>query len=282
MNCATPDTERPSVLAAAALLCALLLTAPLALGQPDAARDAMDDPDNPLVRIDTARGEFLVELYPEAAPDSVEWFLSVAGEEDHYAGQSFDRILPGVLIQSSGPVNDELPAPLAAQAPAPELNAALLGLDNQPLLEADGSLHSWLNITDRQQFEDRILVPLYREMGITDREALAARSDEVTGRLRNSTVADAYRRQGYRYDDELPSRPPRTGSLLLLAESPERSSATIAVTLTETHWLRGQHTVIGQVVDGMPVVRALGSEPRRSTPPATIYRIETGSEEDGS
>jgi cyclophilin family peptidyl-prolyl cis-trans isomerase len=152
----------------------------------------------------------------------------------------------------------------------------------QPLLDADGNVHPWLNITDRQQFEQRILTPLYREMDITGREVLADRSDEVTRRLQDSTVADVYRRRGYRYDGALPSRPPRIGSLLLLSVTPERSSATIAVTLTDARWLRGQHTVIGQVVDGMPVVRALGSQPRRGTPPATIYRIETETEENGS
>lgn len=294
MNCAVPRTTF-------ALLCCLLLTAPAALAQPGTARAraAMEDPANPLVRMDTARGEFFVELYPEAAPASVEWFLAVAGQSgegveadagldadetpvSHYAGQSFDRILPGVLIQSSGPSNADLPAALTAGAPVPEINATILGLEQQPLFEADGSVHAWLNITDRQQFERRILTPLYRELGISDREALTARSDEVTERLQDSTVADAYRRQGYHHNQELPSRPPRTGSLLLLAATPERSSATIAVTLTDTHWLRGQHTVIGQVVDGMPVVRALGSQPRQGTPPATIYRIERISEEDRS
>ncbi|MEX1198321.1 MAG: peptidylprolyl isomerase [Pseudohongiellaceae bacterium] len=280
MNCAVPEADRPGpFFRAAVAMCYALLLAPMAQAQPDAVRDAMDDPANPLVRVDTARGQFTVELYPEAAPASVEWFLAVA---ESYAGQTFSRILPGVLIQSSGPANNELPAPLADRAPAPEVNATILGLEQQPLLNPDGSLHAWLNITDRQQLEERILTPLYRDMGIPDREALAVRSDEVTERLQNSTVADAYRRQGYRFDDELPSRPPRSGSVLLLAESPERSSPTIAVTLTEAHWLRGQHTVIGQVVDGMSVVRVLGSQPRRSTPPATIYRIETDLEEDGS
>lgn len=300
MKRAAPENARYAWYAAAALAVSgwLLSSAPAALGQPDQTMATPDEPDNPRVRVATARGEFQVELYREAAPASVEWFLTLAGQQDavmdngaepsadsasegmpapvsHYAGQHFDRILPGVLIQSSGPLDSELPESLAARAPAPEINAALLGLDQQPLLEADGGLHSWLNITGRRQFEDRILTPLYREMGITDRETLAARSDEVTQRLQESTVADAYRWQGYRYDEQLLSRPPRTGSVLLLAATPQRSSAAIAVTLTDTYWLRGQHTVIGQVVDGMSVVRALGSQPRRGTPPATIYRIET-------
>ncbi|MGM0634153.1 MAG: peptidylprolyl isomerase [Pseudomonadota bacterium] len=243
----------------------------------DRARADMSDPGNPLLRISTARGEFHVELYPEAAPESVEWFRSLM---PHYAGLTFDHIVPGVLIRSSGPGMQELPSSLASAAPAPEINAGQLGLEQQPLMDDTGRVHDWMNLAGRQQFEEEVLVPLYRELDIRDRQSLEERSDEVAARLRDSSLAEAYRRQGYVYDEDMATRPPRAGSVLLLAATPERSSARIAVTLTDTPWLRGRHTVIGQVVGSQSVVRVLGSEPRRGSPPAVIYRIEDSSEED--
>lgn len=256
------------------ILLALLPAAPAsAQTLLDRARAEMSDPDNPLLRISTARGEFHVELYPEAAPESVEWFRSVM---PHYSGQTFDHIVPGVLVRSSG----TLPEELTSTAPAPEINAGMLGLEQQPLMDDTGRVHDWMNLADRQQFEAEVLMPLYHELDIRDRQSLEERSDEVAARLRDSSLADAYRRLGYVYDENMATRPPRAGSVLLLAATPERSSAHIAVTLTDTPWLRGRHTVIGQVVGSQSVVRVLGSEPRRGSPPAVIYRIEDSSEED--
>ena len=281
MNSAVPDYPAGTIRVAAwltllvvALMAALPATAQTRL---ERARAAMSDPANPLVRISTARGEFHVELYPEAAPQSVNWFRALMSE---YAGQTFDHIVPGVLFRSSGPLTDELPPSLAAQAPRPEINAGLLGLEQQPLMDDSGRVHAWMNLADRQQFEQEVLMPLYRELGISDASRLDGRIDEVAGRLRDSSLADAYRRMGYVYDEDTATRPPRAGSVLLLAATPQRSSARLAVTLTDTPWLRGRHTVIGQVVEGMSVVRVLGSEPRSSSPPAVIYRIEESSNEE--
>lgn len=292
MNCAVPERGQSVCHAMLACLIGLALLCPLptaAQDQLQRARADMTDPDHPLLRISTARGAFFVELFPESAPASVDWFLALTGERDgtgnnggrdlpdpvdQYAGLTFNRILPGILIQSNGPEEDELPDTLADAAPPPEINAVMLGLEQQPLLDPRGTVNPWMNIRDRSHFEQAVLAPLYRQMGIDGRSALEARRDEVVGTLRDSTVADAYQRQGYQYDDQLPSRAPRTGSLLLLAATPQRSSGRIAITLTDAPWLRGKHTVIGEVVGSMAVVRALGSEPRPGSSPAIIYGVE--------
>ncbi len=58
---------------------------------------------NPIVTIKIKdMGDIRVELYPEAAPITVENFVKLAGE-GFYNGLTFHRIIPGFMIQGGDP-----------------------------------------------------------------------------------------------------------------------------------------------------------------------------------
>lgn len=56
---------------------------------------------NPQVEFTTNMGKFVVELYPEAAPKTVENFLQYV-DNKHYDGTIFHRVIPGFMTQGGG------------------------------------------------------------------------------------------------------------------------------------------------------------------------------------
>ena len=56
---------------------------------------------NPQVEVRTTMGSFVLELYPENAPNTVQNFLQYV-KEGHYNGTIFHRVIPGFMIQGGG------------------------------------------------------------------------------------------------------------------------------------------------------------------------------------
>ncbi len=56
---------------------------------------------NPNVLIETTSGDILVELFPEAAPKTVENFLAYV-DDGFYANTIFHRVIPNFMIQGGG------------------------------------------------------------------------------------------------------------------------------------------------------------------------------------
>ncbi|HZI84960.1 MAG TPA: peptidylprolyl isomerase [Casimicrobiaceae bacterium] len=56
---------------------------------------------NPQVDIDTSAGKIRLELFPDAAPKTVENFLSYV-KAKHYDGTQFHRVIAGFMIQGGG------------------------------------------------------------------------------------------------------------------------------------------------------------------------------------
>jgi peptidyl-prolyl cis-trans isomerase A (cyclophilin A)/peptidyl-prolyl cis-trans isomerase B (cyclophilin B) len=56
---------------------------------------------NPQVEVRTNLGAFVLELYPENAPGTVQNFLQYV-KEGHYNGTIFHRVIPGFMIQGGG------------------------------------------------------------------------------------------------------------------------------------------------------------------------------------
>jgi cyclophilin family peptidyl-prolyl cis-trans isomerase len=55
----------------------------------------------PQVKFQTSQGEFVVELYPEKAPKTVENFLQYV-KDKHYEGTIFHRVISNFMIQGGG------------------------------------------------------------------------------------------------------------------------------------------------------------------------------------
>ena len=56
---------------------------------------------NPKVEMETSKGKFVIELFPEKAPDTVKNFLSYV-DTKFYDGTIFHRVIPNFMIQGGG------------------------------------------------------------------------------------------------------------------------------------------------------------------------------------
>jgi peptidyl-prolyl cis-trans isomerase A (cyclophilin A) len=75
--------------------CALLLASIWMLGGPVQAQEP------PKVKFSTTAGDFVVELYPDKAPRTVENFLQYVRDK-HYDGTIFHRVIPNFMVQGGG------------------------------------------------------------------------------------------------------------------------------------------------------------------------------------
>ncbi len=75
--------------------------------------------ENPVVRLETNRGDIRIELFPDRAPKTVENFLAYV-RDDHYGGTIFHRVIPDFMIQGGGYTPDyarkETRAPIQNEA----------------------------------------------------------------------------------------------------------------------------------------------------------------------
>jgi len=253
------------------------------------AISSMEDSSNPLMLMKTSRGDVYLELFPAAAPRNTANFIALAeataelshpetGERisgHYYDGLSFHRVLPGYLIQAGAPLSPDRAVP--DYRLRDEINASEAGLNQIKMLEESNKPHPWLNIRDKADFEQRILVPLYQRININDPLELAERQFEVLNMLREMTLQQAYENLGYSYNDTLPSRRPTRGSLIMASSGPNSISAEFFIPVVDTPWLTGISTVIGNVVEGMEVVDRIHqqSASRLANPLSitTIYEI---------
>jgi cyclophilin family peptidyl-prolyl cis-trans isomerase len=80
------------------IACLFVATLGLALAAPSPAA-------NPHVELDTSAGKIRLELYPDAAPKTVENFLAYV-KSSHYDGTQFHRVIDGFMIQGGGFTTD--------------------------------------------------------------------------------------------------------------------------------------------------------------------------------
>jgi peptidyl-prolyl cis-trans isomerase A (cyclophilin A)/peptidyl-prolyl cis-trans isomerase B (cyclophilin B) len=86
---------------------------------------------NPQVDIDTSVGKIRIELYPDAAPKTVENFLAYV-KAKHYDGTQFHRVIPGFMIQGGGYGSDFREKPTRAPVVNEAEKSSKAGLLNTP------------------------------------------------------------------------------------------------------------------------------------------------------
>ncbi|MBL4581876.1 MAG: peptidylprolyl isomerase [Gammaproteobacteria bacterium] len=253
------------------LVFSLLASLNTAIADTSTALLAMEDPQNPLMRISTSQGEIYLELFPTEAPRNVEKFIALAeGEIEftnqdtgeaiqarYYNGMRFHRVVPGFIIQAGSPAYN--PLGLQVNLLNDEINADALGLDQISALNADGSFADVLNIESKSGFHQEILTPLYAQKNITDVEVALNRQYQVLEMLQNLSVKSVYENQGYRYNDSLKSRPIERGTVALANSGPDSNGPEFFISLASAERLSGKYTVIGKVVEGQEVIDSIGN-----------------------
>ena len=86
---------------------------------------------NPQVELDTTAGKIRLELYPEAAPKTVENFLTYV-KDKHYDGTQFHRVIDGFMIQGGGFATDFSQKPTRPPIPNEAEMSSKAGLLNVP------------------------------------------------------------------------------------------------------------------------------------------------------
>jgi peptidyl-prolyl cis-trans isomerase A (cyclophilin A) len=86
---------------------------------------------------------------------------------------------------------------------------------------------------------------------------------------------------GYRFADECPPDGPtfnQPGRLAMANAGPNTNGSQFFITVAETPWLNGKHTIFGQVTEGYDVVEAISKVPTgaqdKPSADVTIERIE--------
>lgn len=249
----------------------LLLVSALAFADVNSAREAMEDQSNPLFMITSSRGTLYLELFPNEAPENVQNFMALAEggvsfldavsntsySPRYYDGMRFHRVVPGFVIQGGSPYYHPLGMP--DEVLADEINANSLGLDRLPVLAEDGSINPILNISDQEDFAERVLTPLYAELNIDTLEEVEDQQSQIVAALQSLTVMRLYEYEGFTYQNQFPTRGIVRGTLALANDGPNRNGPEFFIALSDAEWLNGRHTVIGQVVEGMEVADSIGA-----------------------
>ncbi len=86
---------------------------------------------NPQVELDTTAGKISIELYPDAAPKTVAYFLDYV-KAKHYDGTQFHRVIAGFMIQGGGFTADFVEKPTRPPVPIESEQSSKAGLLNVP------------------------------------------------------------------------------------------------------------------------------------------------------
>jgi len=227
--------------------------------------------EDPNVLIKTNKGDITVKLFASEAPKTVANFIGLAEgltefedpktkekvKRPYYDGLIFHRVIKNFMIQGGCPLGQGNGGP-GFQFPD-EINADALGLHTMKAMTPQGQPHQWLGVRSQEDFNNTVLRPLFRAMGITSEEQLKARQQEVNKRVMAMTIKEVYANLGYKYDTKLKSRPPKRGVLAMANSGPNTNGSQFFINLVDTPWLTGKHTVFGEVIKGMDIVDAIGN-----------------------
>jgi len=86
---------------------------------------------NPEVELDTSAGVIKLELYPDAAPKTVDNFLRYV-KDGHYNGTQFHRVIDGFMIQGGAYTADFSPRPTRPPVVNEAETSSKAGLHNVP------------------------------------------------------------------------------------------------------------------------------------------------------
>jgi peptidyl-prolyl cis-trans isomerase A (cyclophilin A) len=240
--------------------------------------------ENPVCIMKTSMGDVWLELWPDAAPKTVENFIGLAegkkefievknipaassstsknsielrkAKRPFYDGLIFHRVIKDYMIQGGRQIGKGGSSP--GYKFDHEINADALGLDKIKAVNGKKT-HPYLGIRSQIGFERKIIYPLTKKMGAKTVAEHRALWDEAIKKLPSLSLKDCYENLGYKYDPNLPSRHLLKGVLAMASSGPNTNGSQFFICLKDTPWLDGKHTAFGKVIKGFEVVEKIGN-----------------------
>ena len=121
---------------------------------------------NPQVELETTAGTIKLELYPDAAPKTVENFLKYVNS-GHYAGTQFHRVIKGFMIQGGGYDGEYRQRPTRPPVAIESEQSVKAGLSNKPGTVAmartsdpnSATAQFFINVADNKRLDFRSADP---------------------------------------------------------------------------------------------------------------------------
>jgi len=225
--------------------------------------------------IATTAGDLVVELYPESAPRTVQNFIDLAqGEKEFvsekgtiekrpfYDGLKFHRVIADFMAQGGCPKGDGTGGP--GYRFEDEINGKALGLDK-------------LLIKDARQYEVHLQRLVFRENNIQNRNAYEEKRAEIEALLQKGmeiSVLEILYRNGYRFNEVVPSKPAIRGSLAMANAGPNTNGSQFFINQVDTPHLNGLHTVFGGLVEGFDVLDKIIEKGNSQTTMKKIFIVD--------
>ena len=231
----------------------------------------------PFLVLRTELGAIEIELVPEAAPTAVGWLVRLArGPLFHpdlaapagapvgfYDGLTFDFTRPHVELIT------ETRRPAHLFTTETRIDAAALGLDRSLIADSAEAMSVL-----QQELLPEVIRHKKRGEVTPGLRAWADRwyEDRNPDFLVGVSHREVNEALGYAYEPGLASLAPERGTVALWPESPRRSTARLAIFLTDLPERTGRWMVVGRVIEGLGVAEAIASRPLAPGPLYSQHR----------
>ncbi len=228
--------------------------------------------NNPIATIKTNMGDIVIELYEDAAPNTVANFVSLA-DSGFYNGVIFHRIIKGFMAQGGDPQGTGSGGP--GYRFADEINAKALGLHEEKEVSQGDAQEAQIEVfkkygVDSQEKLNQLIAEIgeekLRQEIMDTANAKAAGSSKMEG-----LIAD-----GYSFDESLPSIPVSHGTIAMANAGPNTNGSQFFINHNDNYFLNGKHTAFGRVIEGMDVVDRICNLPTdgRDRPVQDVEMVE--------
>ena len=251
-------------------------------GQPSTQK-TVKKVDYPRVLMKTSMGDITLELFDNEAPKTVANFVGLAEgtkevtdragkttKKPYFDGLIFHRVIPNFMAQGGCPLGTGTGDP--GYTFEDEINAKALGLDKMKAIVA-GEPNRALLIRSRQQFDNVILRPLHKKMGLKSKAEYDTKKAACDKALKELTVMGVYQNLGYKYDDKRPSHGMLRGTIAMANSGPNTNGSQFFINMVDNAYLNGKHTVFGRVISGMEVVDKMATVKAVQTRPEKPIKI---------
>lgn len=184
--------------------------------------------------IDTTQGALAVELFPDAAPKTVQNFIDLA-KKGFYKGIVFHRVIPEFMAQTGDPTGSGSGGP--GYQFEDEISAKALGLDKT-------------KVKDAPEYGRQAQQLAIKNLRISSQAELNQKRALVEAEMRKigeMSVEQVLTESGYAFKNDLPSKQPVKGALAMANAGPNTNGSQFFINQVETPHLAGLHTVFGQL-----------------------------------